>query len=682
VNSLKPYQKSFVTFAQTFAIFAVKKKQLSIVLLLTLFFNHQLTFCQTENVTELVLAIAEELAATESSQYEATELVEQLTELSEDPVVLNSATENEISRLFFLTDFQIKSLVDYIHSSGKILSVFEIVNIPGFDRETVEMMIPFISLEGTPAFKRDTITWNNNLLTNIIFKPGEKDTNSIGSPVKILSKYRFRYGDISGGFTVEKDQGEKFLSGTPPLPEFFSAHISYTGQGIIRKVIIGDYSARFGLGTNINSGIRNGLSLSSPGFISSRNEIKPYTSSDENNFFRGASAALSWKVLDLSLFYSRNKIDATLNEPDTSKNTSVKTFLSGGMHNTHSLLMKKDAVTDEAFGMNLSGNYKNLRMGITFTGDRFSLPVIPEINNSESLFDFSGSSVNILTVYYNTLINRNMLFGELSSNNNNNMAFVQGLSIRPSDRLSLNFIGRKYEQGFFSFHGKGPGAGSESTNEKGMAASFSYEAAKHLFISGGCDVYRYDWLRYRNSGPSDGSKKELRIRYEASTKMVFEGSYIYRMNMSDSESTEGIPPQSETITRSTRIMFRYLPGVNLTLTSRLDFKAVHPSGSKGVMMLQDINFRFRNIPVSFWYRYCLFRTGDWNSRIYTYENDLLYSFSIPALSGSGSRTYLMIKWEPSKNAELRIKYGLTSTESESGLYKSKSEVKVQFRVWF
>jgi len=31
-------------------------------------------------------------------------------------------------------------------------------------------------------------------------------------------------------------------------------------------------------------------------------------------------------------------------------------------------------------------------------------------------------------------------------------------------------------------------------------------------------------------------------------------------------------------------------------------------------------------------RYCIYNTDDWDSRIYLYENDLLYSFSIPAFS--------------------------------------------------
>jgi hypothetical protein len=78
----------------------------------------------------------------------------------------------------------------------------------------------------------------------------------------------------------------------------------------------------------------------------------------------------------------------------------------------------------------------------------------------------------------------------------------------------------------------------------------------------------------------------------------------------------------------------------------------------------------------------LFSTDDWNSRIYTYENDLLYSFSIPALSGEGSRSYIMLKWKIADIAELRIKYGITSVFTEGNTSKESDEIKMQFRVRF
>jgi hypothetical protein len=651
-----------------------------IFLLITLSFSIN-CFSQEIKLSETVTTIAEQLAASESDPDGVSLYIERLQELSEDPVKLNSASEEEISRLFFLTDFQVKSLFDYIQNKGNVTSVFELANIPGYDRETVETMLPFISLELKNAIYTSAYHIRNNLLTNILYNPDNEDSSFIGSPVKVLTKYRFSAGSFSGGLTAEKDPGEKLFSGTLSEPDFLSAHLSYNGNGIIRKIIIGDYCARFGLGSNINSGFRTGISLSSPGFLSSRNEIRPYTSTDENNFFRGIASSLSYKFIDLTFFYSRNRIDATILASDTSAVCNIKTFVTGGVHNTLSLNGKKDNVTDEAYGINLSANYKNLRFGFSWSGDNFSLPVNKE-SSPETLFDFQGRSSNIYTFSYNSLIRRNLIFGEVSANDSKNRAFIQGFSMRPSDRLSLSIIYRNYSPGFFTFHGKGPGQGSETKNENGLAGSFSFEAARHLFISGGADVRRYDWLRYRCSSPSRGLRKELKIRYEPSASMIFDVSYLYNMTMTDDNEQDGITRQSGSVTRSVRLSSRYLVNENLTLTTRIDFKYFQLSGSKGFLLLQDISYNIPKIPLSIWYRYCLFTTNDWNSRLYVYENDLLYSFSIPALSGKGSRSYIMFKYDIGDFAEIRIKYGTTFLSESSATFVNKEEIKFQFKIFF
>jgi hypothetical protein len=641
-----------------------------------------LSFSQETNLSEVVINIAEELAADDSDPEAAATYIERLYELAENPVKINSASENEISRLFFLSDFQAKALADYAHSSGRIISFYELVNIPGFDKETAEMMIPFITLDSKTTVNSDSVYWRNISITNLSIRSGNYDTTSLGSPWKILTKYKFTAGAFSGGFTAEKDPGEKFFSTSPPLPDFLSAHLAYNGNGMIRRFIVGDYSARFGQGTNINTGIRTGLSLTAPGYMSARDEIKPYTSTDENNFFRGIAAEFSYENLGLTLFYSKNYSDATLGSLSGSSKDYIEIFYLAGVHNTISLLQKKDAISELAYGINLSYNFNNLRVGFTWSGNRFSLPVKISGNDPVDIFDFEGDRNNLYTFSYNGIIKRILLYGEFSANENKKYALVQGLSFRPSDRLTINFLFRNYSAGYISFHGKGPGSSSSTGNEQGILGNFTFEAAKHLFVSGGCDIRQFQWLKYRCSAPSSAKKQEIRVRYLPSESLTIDASYNYRSSMFNEQETNGITDQIETKSRTVKVIARYILSDNLTLATRLDYKVADPSGSKGMLLLQDMVFSFRQLPVTLWFRCCIFQTDDWDSRLYTYENDLLYSFSIPALAGEGSRSYIMAKWEVGDFAVLRVKYGLTSLIESGTSIKNNKELKIQFRIQF
>jgi len=599
---------------------------------------------------------------------------EQLYELIENPVNINSADEPEISRLFFLSDFQVKALADHVNNTGRIVSIYEISAIPGFDRHTAEMISPFIDLSVPDKKAPSVIRFHNNMLSNLIIKPGESDTTDLGSSIKSLIKYRFSAGRYSGAFTTEKDAGEKIF-------DFCSGNIAFTGEGVLRKIIAGDYSARFGQGLNVNTGMRTGLLLTSQGYPASRNEIRPYTSTGENNFFRGIAAQLSFKKTEIAFYFSHNNNDATIKASADSSTFYAESFYESGIHNSSSLIQKKDAVSETSFGTNLLFGFRNFKTGLCYSESRFSKPVMPDIRDPENLFCFNGTINRTLSAHYSTLIKRMLLSGELAINDLKSYAFVHGVTLRPSDRLSINFLYRDYSPNFESFHGSGPGSSSSNSNERGILGNFIFEAAKHLFISAGCDFSKSPWLRYMCSYPAYSRRTEVKLNYNPIENIDLLLTYNIRCKLTDSDDHSGIPGIEESSSHWLKGQVKYRFDDMLTLTTRADYRTTDPSGSTGILFLQDIVLTFRNIPVSLWARYCIFNTDDWESRIYTYENDLLQSFSIPALSGKGTRSYLMAKWEIGKMAELRIRYSNTTLESGNNT-DEKDELKFQVRLWF
>ncbi|NNC82110.1 MAG: helix-hairpin-helix domain-containing protein, partial [Flavobacteriales bacterium] len=74
------------------------------------------------------------------------------------------------------------------------------------------------------------------------------------------------------------------------------------------------------------------------------------------------------------------------------------------------------------------------------------------------------------------------------------------------------------------------------------------------------------------------------------------------------------------------------------------------------ILYQDLLFRRKDFPVDLTLRYALFDTEDFDARLYAYENDVLYFYSIPAYSGTGVRYYAVVRVRLGRDLDLYVKY--------------------------
>jgi len=75
-----------------------------------------------------------------------------------------------------------------------------------------------------------------------------------------------------------------------------------------------------------------------------------------------------------------------------------------------------------------------------------------------------------------------------------------------------------------------------------------------------------------------------------------------------------------------------------------------------MLLYQDFIYKPISSPWRITARYAIFDTDDFNSRIYAYENDILYEFYIPAYANKGSRFYVNLRYDVTRwlIAEFRI----------------------------
>ena len=107
----------------------------------------------------------------------------------------------------------------------------------------------------------------------------------------------------------------------------------------------------------------------------------------------------------------------------------------------------------------------------------------------------------------------------------------------------------------------------------------------------------------------------------------------------------------------------------------------------GWMIYQDIIYDPMNSRFSGNMRIARFETPGFNTRIYAYENDVLFSYSVPAYQNKGLRFYVNGRYGFTRKMDIWVRYSLSKyrdlNEVGSGLDQisgsRRSEIKVQFR---
>ena len=110
----------------------------------------------------------------------------------------------------------------------------------------------------------------------------------------------------------------------------------------------------------------------------------------------------------------------------------------------------------------------------------------------------------------------------------------------------------------------------------------------------------------------------------------------------------------------------------------------------GFLNYQDIIYKPLSSKLSGNIRFGIFDTESFNTRIYAYENDVLYSYSVPAYQGNGVRFYVNGRYTLIRGFDLWLRYSLTSYYGQQTVGSGddqingnkRSDVRLQIRYQF
>jgi len=650
----------------------------------------------------------------EDESPDLTNLFDQLFYFYDHPINLNNTNIDQLNDLGLLTDLQINDLFLHQKLFGKLISIYELQSFAYWDMETIRMVLPFIRVDDKldnlnvtlkEALKNGKVEVFFRYQTVLEEKSAYQDvpdsvllnSNSYyhGNPDRYYSRFRYTYRtNLSMGITMEKDPGEKFAGEAQPYGfDFYSMHAFYNGGKYIKTVALGDYQIQIGQGLNLWSGYAFGKTADVTNIKRNANSLKPYTSVDETRFLRGAATELGWKDFSLVLFGSRKKVDATLiSDSLLEEQEFVSSINLSGLHRTNSEIAKKNSFEETIAGANLKYQKRNLRFGLASVFQGYDKTFNKSISPYNQ-FDFRGKSFMSHSFDYSFVLKNFSFFGESSiASYSNKMGHLHGVLIALDPRVSLSLLYRNYDRAYQTLYNNGFSEGSNTQNERGIYFGAKIKISKSWTLNTYADYFTFPWMRYLVDAPSSGHEVLFQSTYRPDKKLELYFRFRQQEKARNSRYQDGTVTEIENVLqRNYRINFSYKVTDGITLKSRAEIIALNRPSSPnetGFLIYQDLLIRPKTWPIDLSMRYAFFDTDSYETRLYAFESNALYVFSVPAYFYKGTRAYLMVRWTFLRKFDLWARYAVNlytdrdSLGSGAEMIKTnrKSEVTLQLRV--
>ena len=629
---------------------------------------------EIEVVDKWMLYIDELVEDLEADDESIEKIYNELSYLSENPLNLNRVTAEQLRQIPFLSDIQILYILDHLRMNGEFVSIYELKNIRFLDMETIELILPFVYVGGIeknrPFTLKNILNYGTNELLlrydrNLNEKRGYKDVPDsilqlypnrkyVGEPFYTSLRYSHSFDNrMQVGFVAEKDAGEAFLNNFNRGYDFYSAHALLKDIGRISTLAIGDYKVSFGQGLVVSNDFTPSRSSILSQAERRNNGFRRHYSTNEIDFFRGIASTVTLGKIDISAFYSNRKMDATTD------NNTISSFKNDGLHRTQGDLDKKRNVQMQTVGGNV--RYVSSQFIVGFTALTYSFGGLTVDPNPQpyNRFYFRGERNTNVGLDYSWRLRQLSLFGETALSANGALATLNALHWSASSGLKMLILHRHYDRKYQAFYGNAFSQGSTVQNEDGLYFSMQWSPFAYWRMSGYADFFRFPWLKYGLDAPSSGQEYMIQTDFTKIKNTVLSARYRFRQrekNSTDGNETKLIPSDQHRI----RLQVTHKSSERMTFRTTLEanlYKDDVASSTRGWVISQNAGWKTLNSSFQADIYAAYFNTDDYNTRIYSNEKNMLYSFSVPSFYGEGIRLATVIRYNFTSNINISAKVG-------------------------
>ena len=625
----------------------------------------KIIFAQTDSTYLKTEEILEDILQEPTGEVDESDLYDILEQLLLNPINLNDATVDDLTRIPLIDISDARLIVNHRNKYGKFFSVNELNAVENLNKQLIQKITPFLYVEQKQFVEEEIPEKYGTFLSQSKVLLRSRFTNSLqnnegfinnkfeGTKPRVYNRLLLKYStNYQAGVLAEKDPGELAYN------EFTTFHFAMNDVGIIYKAVIMDYYLEFG----------QGLTMWSPYAFSKGPDAiypvrrvdrisKPFTSSSENNFFRGVTASFKIDDFIISGFYSNNYFDANIDSV-TGEITSTP---QDGLHRTPLEIAKRKTASEEMIGGRIDYNFERLfNIEVMHYQSIFSNSFQPS-----GVFDLSGKEFRYSALAYGVSFNKFDLSGEFSYVSTS-VASINILQILVSDDFTFITSFRNYPSNFISLHGYAFGERNGATrNEVGIYTGFKWRIPIGI-INFYYDQFKFPFATFYEPTPSGGEeylldfltkpirKFELRLRYKYEDKDV-------------TEPIENIKQVVNRVKRAVRAEIVYSVSNRVRLKGRFEYASFDISATNenenGYLIFQDLRYS-PSSKFNIYGRIIFFQTDSFNSAIYEYENNLTGVLTNIPLFYQGIRWYTMVRYRPLKFFTLSFKYSETYKPAE------------------
>ena len=514
---------------------------------------------------------------------------EELRSIADHPMDLNEVTSDDLRRLLFLNDEQIDAILIYQHKYG-FNDIYELQLIDCLAEYEIRNLVPFVKVgekargyeaKGKKMYFREVFRYAKQEATLRVDARNIEDY--IGDPMYGKLRYRFNYQNrVQAGVTVMMATSDGRLAMRERWD--YGGYIQLNDIGPMQTLVAGNYQANFGYGLVVGSPFKRGKSAYIQSTATTDEGLKKISSvGDSYNYFHGLGATARIKWADISTFYS--------------------------------LRREKDENWQHTIGVNATARWKKLKVGVT------GVETIRREGDEAMRQEVIGQGVMGANVRYNW--GRVDVWGEVAAScaQQWGWATIMGVRVNAMTDLNLLAIYRYYSPEYDNSFANALCSKTRVYDEHGGYLGIEYNRLKNWQLSVFGDVWKEGYETMAQADWLAEKKYAMHMRLRAKRKNAID-------------------------TYSARWKMDWNLG-QWRLSTQLDANMVEAKGkwTYGWSVFQDVEYRWRQVPIVLQVRAQAFDAREWNNRVYMYENDVLYAYQIPFVYGLGGRFWLNARYK-------------------------------------